>query len=243
VQYGRRVPRSINDALLDAFLVLKYEKASRPEVFGASVSGLHDIFRRLLPFALDWRRDQPAGSVDAGRPLYCATVDIRHCYDSIPQVMLCDVVLPLVVRHPAYWIGKYSRVLWRPPPLPGPPRKRRKAGERLGRAEPRAGAEAQVAEPREFVVQYHHCAYPLTELDRHTQHTRGGQPAAIVQPWRRRQTILTNQESQVVVDREAVLAVIREHVTRNVIKVDGRYLQTVQGIPQVRSTDIRPSLS
>ena len=32
-----------------------------------------------------------------------------------------------------------------------------------------AGGQVGVAADSEFVVQYHHCAYPLTEIDRHTQ--------------------------------------------------------------------------
>jgi hypothetical protein len=28
------------------------------------------------------------------------------------------------------------------------------------------------------------------------------------------------------VDREAILATVREHITQNIIKVDGRYLRT-----------------
>ena len=53
-----------------------------------------------------------------------------------------------------------------------------------------------------------------------------------MQAWRQRQSVLINQESQSVVDREAVLATIREHITHNIIKVDGRYLRTRTGIPQ-----------
>eukprot|EP01052_Picozoa_sp_SAG31_P004765 SAG31_NODE_201_length_20535_cov_15.315081_15_plen_458_part_00 len=103
VHYGRPAPRSINDALTDAFLVLKYEKASRPEISGATVTGLQDIFRRLLPFVAAHRRGLDVVSVSQERlgqlrPLHIVTTDIKHCYDSIPHNVLCDVVLPRVLR-------------------------------------------------------------------------------------------------------------------------------------------------
>ena len=41
VHYKRDRPRSINDALTDAFLVLKYEKLNNPACWGASVRAQH----------------------------------------------------------------------------------------------------------------------------------------------------------------------------------------------------------
>jgi hypothetical protein len=102
-RYKRDKPRSINDALTDAFLVLKYEKSANPAVFGASVFGLHDIYKRLLPFVIAWRADEK--KMARALPLHIATVDIRHCYDTIPHQLLCGHVLPLVLRHPSYVVS------------------------------------------------------------------------------------------------------------------------------------------
>ena len=40
---------------------------------------------------------------------------VRVRWLQIPQHVLCDTVLPRVLVHPAYWIGRYSRLVWRPP--------------------------------------------------------------------------------------------------------------------------------
>ena len=123
-------------------------------------------------------------------------------------------MLPLVLREPAYVCGRYARVSHRPP------RPNETVGEMSG-------------QPGESLhVRYLHCAFPLKDLDRLVQRSRGGESEMVLQPWRKRCTILVNQESQSVVDRETILATIREHVTQNIIKVDGRYWRTKTGIPQ-----------
>ena len=174
--------------------------------------GLHDIYRKLLPFVQEWRGVAESRG-GAPLPLYFSTVDIRHCYDTIPHQMLCERVLPLVLREPAYVCGRYARVSYRPP-------------------RPDEAASAAPAASSPLHVRYLHCAYPLRQLDQQVQRSRGGEPSTVMQPWRKRATILVNQESQSVVDREAILATIREHVTQNIIKVDGGYLRTKTGIPQ-----------
>jgi hypothetical protein len=202
----------------------------------SQVFGLHDIYKRLLPFVQAWRCCQPHGSSShgAGRsqqqqqqqplPLYFATIDIRHCYDTIPHRVLCERVLPLVLREPAYVCGRYARVSYRPP--------RPDEAAAAAVAAKATVATTAAAAGESLHVRYLHCAFPLKDLDRLVQRSRGGESELVLQPWRKRCTILVNQESQSVVDRETILATIREHVTQNIIKVDGRYLRTKTGIPQ-----------
>lgn len=192
------------------------------DVVVLQVFGLHDIYKKLLPFVQEWRNGTHASrgvQHECGQsrplPLYFATIDIRHCYDTIPHQVLCDRVLPLVLREPAYVCARYARVSHRPPRQDETP-----SGENAG-------------QPGESLhVRYAQFAFPLKDLDRLVQRSRGGESGLVLQPWRKRCTILVNQESQSVVDREVILATIREHVTQNIIKVDGRYLRTKTGIPQ-----------
>ena len=176
--YKRDRPRSINDALIDAFLVLKHEKLNNPACWGASVFGLHDIYKKILPFVQAWRGgDLGSSSQRSPSPcqplaLYFATVDIRHCYDTIPHQVLCDRVLPLVLREPAYVCGRYARVSYRP------------TRPEDQQALPPGGGRSDLH------VRYLHLAFPLKDLDQLVQRSREGESKLILQPWQKRCTIL-----------------------------------------------------
>lgn len=77
--------------------VLKHEYVKKPCLVGAGVFGLDDVFARIKPFVTRNLRPLPVSA--HGRPearkvgeagglpaLYFASVDIRHCYDTVDQV-------------------------------------------------------------------------------------------------------------------------------------------------------------
>ncbi len=94
------------DAYKQTVQVLKHEYVKKPSLVGAGVFGLDDVFARVKPFVSRNLRPmlarQPGRSISmsrsagAGRgvngnrgglpPLYFASVDIRHCYDTVDQV-------------------------------------------------------------------------------------------------------------------------------------------------------------
>lgn len=81
--------------------VLKHEYRSKPFLVGAGVFGLDDVFAKIKPFVARNLRPLPSSSGARGTrrrggaeggggrqlpKLYFASVDIRHCYDTIDQV-------------------------------------------------------------------------------------------------------------------------------------------------------------
>lgn len=85
--------------------VLKHEYVKKPSLVGAGVFGLDDVFARIKPFVARNLRPLAAPAAYHGRPeaaarrspggaagpsppplLYFASVDIRHCYDTVDQV-------------------------------------------------------------------------------------------------------------------------------------------------------------
>jgi len=193
--------------LSDSFTVLKFERSSNPRVFGSSVFGLQNVYIRFLRFVVALRRSQ---AKQGSMPVYVATVDIRHCYDTIPHYILCDHVLPLVVRHPSYAVGRYTRLSWH--------------------------SLRPNMTPRLTNVRYHQFALPLSHFGDLAQGTHNGESTA--NRLRCHRCIFIHQDFQSVVDRKSVLSTIREHITQNLLKVDGRYLRTQSGIPQGAVTSV-----
>eukprot|EP00752_Nemacystus_decipiens_P012225 g10838.t1 len=119
---GSTLLPSTNMQLSNAFHVLKHEYSKKPSLVGAGVFGLDDVFARIKPFVSRNLRPLPASargrSEDVRRlgegaagglpPLYFASVDIRHCYDTVDQARLMDIVRPLVTSED-YVVQKYTK--------------------------------------------------------------------------------------------------------------------------------------
>jgi hypothetical protein len=79
-----------NVALGDAFAVLSYEYSKDRSTFGSGVLGLNCFYGRYRCFLKHWKEqsEPPQGR----KKLYFGSVDIRHCYDSIDQQHLLEIV-------------------------------------------------------------------------------------------------------------------------------------------------------
>ncbi|KAK5006261.1 Telomerase reverse transcriptase, partial [Cryomyces antarcticus] len=93
--------RSINSVMTPVFNVLNYEKSTQPGKLGSSLFSVGDMFPRLREFRNSL---QQRGLL--GQPLYFAKVDVKSCFDTIPQNSLVALVEELlsvneysVVRH------------------------------------------------------------------------------------------------------------------------------------------------
>ncbi|XP_066299073.1 telomerase reverse transcriptase-like [Branchiostoma lanceolatum] len=96
---------SINYKLQNLFKVLTYEKEAVPDVLGASVFGINDIYKKWKDFVV---KRKASGCTD---PLYFVKVDIQHCFDSIPQEKLLKVMTNVLTRRADYLIRRYAKVI------------------------------------------------------------------------------------------------------------------------------------
>lgn len=94
---------TVNWQLLDLQNVLTYERLRCPDIVGASVFSLDDIYAVWKKF-VDSRYNR-----GDDRPLYFVKVDIENCYDSIDQQKLYDI-LSTVLRGD-YVIRRYVSVV------------------------------------------------------------------------------------------------------------------------------------
>jgi len=94
---------TVNWQLLDLQNVLTYERQRCPDIVGAAVFSLDDIYAAWKKF-IDSRRSR-----GDDRPLYFATVDIENCYDSIDQRTLYNIIS--TVLQGDYVIRRYVSVV------------------------------------------------------------------------------------------------------------------------------------
>ncbi|XP_006990067.2 telomerase reverse transcriptase isoform X1 [Peromyscus maniculatus bairdii] len=87
------------------FSVLNYERKKHPNLLGASVLGLNDIYRTWRTFVLRVRALDPAPR------MYFVKADVTGAYDAIPQDKLVEVVGNMI-RHSknTYCIRQYAVV-------------------------------------------------------------------------------------------------------------------------------------
>lgn len=104
MQYGQLVlGKSINALLTPAFSILNYEKGARPEMLKSAMFSVEDMFPRLQAF-----RSSLQAQGLWGRPLYFAKVDVKACFDTIPQKRLMKLAKTLLGAE-TYRTAKYSR--------------------------------------------------------------------------------------------------------------------------------------
>ncbi|KAM8819529.1 telomerase reverse transcriptase [Rhynchonycteris naso] len=87
------------------FSVLNYERVRRPELLGASVLGMDDIYRAWRAFVLRVRAQDPAPR------LYFVKVDVMGAYDTLPQDRLVKVIANVIKpQEHTYCLRQYAVV-------------------------------------------------------------------------------------------------------------------------------------
>jgi telomerase reverse transcriptase len=103
-QHGALVlGRSINSILTPAFSILNYEKARRPEMLGSALFSVDDMFARLQDFRSTLTARGPRTA-----PLYFAKVDVKSCFDTIPQKRLLKLADEMLFSN-EYQLTRYAR--------------------------------------------------------------------------------------------------------------------------------------
>ena len=168
-----------------------------PKQLGSSLFSVEDIFHRLK----DFKHSLPAFS-GTHLPLYFVKVDVKSCFDTIPQDKLLSIIQSVVSKR-AYTICRRAEV--------NPPNKHeyRNSGTFSNRPTIRYLYEGRAAGHKS---------------DRALQEGSGisSKPAAIT----------VDTVSEQVEQRDNLLALLYEHVQRNVVKFGKKYFRQVTGVPQ-----------
>ncbi|KAK3063716.1 hypothetical protein LTS18_013345, partial [Coniosporium uncinatum] len=171
--------------------------ARQSDNFDSSLFSVDDIFPRLTAF-----RNRLASLGRANQPLYFVHVDVRSCFDTIPQ----DHLLPLIANilsSADYRIGRHAE--FRPAEGHGSDIN---AGLKL---KPRARFRACGRAGGDFA-----------SLGDVTKELAAG----------KNQTVFVEGLAQEVQQQRAVLSLLKEHVEMTVVKIGKKFYRQKNGIPQ-----------
>ncbi|KAK6429339.1 Telomerase reverse transcriptase [Oleoguttula sp. CCFEE 5521] len=198
IQKGKLVRgRSINSVLTPAFSVLNYEKANHPDVLTSALFSVDDMYAQLQGFRA---RLDAKGMASAS--LYFAKVDVKACFDTIPQRRLMQLATDLF-SHESYHITKFARAT-----LVGGHDK-----NTPGFAAKPSWKFLNRASGNDDVVDLD----GVVESDVAIGHAR---------------TAYVHGAQARVERRTEIISLLREHVESNVIKLGNRYYRQKEGIAQ-----------
>ena len=95
--------KSINSILTPTFSVFNYERTVHPSMVASALFSVEDMYPRLQAFRTSLEDQGLAGS-----PLYFAKVDVKSCFDTIPQKRLMELARSILGAD-MYHVTKYSR--------------------------------------------------------------------------------------------------------------------------------------
>lgn len=104
---------SINSLMTPVFNMLGYEKEKQPEKLGSAMFSVQDMYPKLRDFRQKLLSCQPAGTGRRSpKPLFFVKLDIKSCFDTIPQHKLLSLAEQLVSED-EYRVTKHAEI--RPP--------------------------------------------------------------------------------------------------------------------------------
>ena len=198
VQHGQLVlGKSINSILTPTFTALNCEKSANPDLLGSALFSVDDMYPRLQSFRGALERQGLLG-----KPLYFAKVDVKGCFDTIPQKRLMSLARSILGAD-AYHTAKYARA---------------KLVGGHNKETPGFGAKAS----------WRYLTKATTDDD-HFHFAREVEADAVDG---RTRTIYVDVVNQKPERRKAILDLLEEHVESNLLKLGNRFYRQKQGIPQ-----------
>ncbi|KAJ5356035.1 reverse transcriptase [Penicillium concentricum] len=108
---------SINSSITPIYSMLTYERQKAPAKLGSSMLSVGDMHRRLKAYKERLSKRLPSGSKPSRSklpPMYFVKLDIKACFDTIPQKRLLELIEELVSEE-SYRISRYMEFQ---PPAP-----------------------------------------------------------------------------------------------------------------------------
>jgi telomerase reverse transcriptase len=203
----RKVPRmqngqlvlgkSINNILTPAFSVLNYEKSANKDLLASAMFSVEDVYPRLQEY-----RQRLEAVALFGKPLYFAKVDVKACFDTIPQQRLMQLARDILTSE-AYRVTRYAR------------------GKLVGRSE-RAKSDFGTKPSWRYLTK----GTAATKAFEFSSEL--GEDAADG----RTRTVYIDGVVQKTDKRQAILRLLGEHIESNLIRLGNKLYRQKQGIPQ-----------
>ncbi|KAL7268429.1 Telomerase reverse transcriptase [Rhizina undulata] len=193
---------SINIALAPVLSALSWEKKANPALLGSSLFSVGDMYLKLKTFQAHLQSHNLQN-----KKLYFAKVDIRGCFDSIPQDELIKLI-DSVLNENQYLITKFSAL--RPPPG-------WKTAVTIG------GPRGFELKPiRKFLPEGKSIAAWKPFDQRLENELAVG----------RRNNIFVDGVVNKVMDKEVLMNLLKQHIRENIVKIGDLFFRQKRGIPQ-----------
>ncbi|KAB8336764.1 hypothetical protein FH972_021073 [Carpinus fangiana] len=189
--------RSINSTLKPAFTVLNFEKDRRPRKFGGSLFSVGGIYEKIRQFRSQLKQEELFGE-----RLYFVKVDVKSCFDSLPQDKLVRLVKKLLASE-EYDILRHAEI--KPP-------EGFQALTTKGAMKPARKFVATANTPGEVEGLTSTLAASTKEHGRHSIFVDGVVPQRV--------------------ERGGIFAAVEDHIKYNLVKVGKRFYRQKQGIAQ-----------
>ncbi|KAI9827593.1 MAG: hypothetical protein M1826_006255 [Phylliscum demangeonii] len=190
--------RSINSVMGPVKSMLGYEGTSDPSRLGGAMFSVGDMYGKLRVF-----KDRLLEAGQERQQLYFVKVDVRACFDSIPQAKIVKLVAELASQE-EYRIRRHVEIR----PTPGHQRP--------------AFATQGVRALRRFVAQ----ARPLSDVRPFQQVVE-----QTLAPGKKN-LVFVDQVVQASCSKDDLLALLVEHIQRNIVKIGKKFYRQKAGIPQ-----------
>ena len=190
--------RSINSVMVPVLNVLNCEKRNQPTLVGSALFSVGDMYPKLKTFAHKLRdRDTK------GRSFYFAKVDVKSCFDSIPQKQVVRLIKSIATED-EYRISRHAEIK---------PSESRTYG---------AATFSHAKAARKFVSTARAMTeFPSFEEVVNTEHVKA-----------KSNTVFVDGIVQTVQQRSKLLNLLEDHVERNVVKIGKKFYRQKAGIPQ-----------
>ncbi|KAI9664915.1 MAG: hypothetical protein M1821_006363 [Bathelium mastoideum] len=189
---------SINNIMKPVFNVIKFEKDAHEDNVGSSLFSVGDVLPKLRTFCNHLKSRQALGS-----PLYFAKVDVRSCFDTIPQRKVMDLMETLIASND-YRIARHAEIK---PLFAGTA-----TGKGIGYSNISRKFVSNGYNGDDFFDFQDMLSDGLSEL--------------------RAKTVFVDFVVQSLETRDKILNLLSEHVERNIVKVGKRFFRQKNGIPQ-----------
>lgn len=199
LQGGKAVlGRSINSIVAPVHKMLDLERQLKPESVGSALFSVGDMYPKLKAF-----RDKIRSKVGSMPPLYFAKVDVKSCFDTIPQRGAVRIMEQLVSEN-VYRVARHAQI------------KVSDTGK-YGH-----GIFAQAKPTRKFVASAHP-PLDFRSFDEMVEETFASE---------RKNTVFIDNVLRTAHKKQRLLELLREHVEQNIVRIGKKFFRQKNGIPQ-----------